>query len=77
METVDDVMEELNPMPHAPQSWVNTLWEALDHARELYTDAQWDEICMAMAWNTDALGCKDPERDDDGLSHCGICNQYG
>jgi hypothetical protein len=54
------MMDKLNPMPHDEQSWINTIWEALDHARELYTDDQWDEICMAMAWMTDALGCVDP-----------------
>jgi hypothetical protein len=54
------MMDNLNPMPYEPQTWIATIWEALDHGRELFSDDQWDEICMAMAWNTDALGCDDP-----------------
>ena len=57
---IDVELEKLNPMPHSEQSWINTLWLALDYARELFTDDQWDEVCMAMAWNTEALGCEDP-----------------
>jgi len=53
-------MEKLNPMPYEPQTWINTLWEALDHARDEYDDDEWDEICNAMAWNTEALECVDP-----------------
>ena len=53
-------MDKLNPMPDEPQTWINTIWEALDHARDLYTDEQWDQICMAMAWNTEELDCDDP-----------------
>ena len=54
----------MNPLPGDPQSWINTLWSALDHARELYTDDQWDEICMAMACWTESEGCTDPEREE-------------
>ena len=53
-------MDKLNPMPNEPQTWIDTLWEALDHARDLFSDDDWDQICMAMAWNTDELGCTDP-----------------
>ena len=54
------MMDKLNPMPDEPQTWINTIWEALDHARDSYTDEQWEEICMAMAWNTEELNCTDP-----------------
>ena len=57
-------MMDMNPLPGDPQSWINTLWSALDHARELYTDDQWDEICMAMACWTESEGCTDPEREE-------------
>jgi len=61
-------MNNLNPMPNNPQSWINTLWESLDYARELYADDQWDEITIAMAWNTEALECHDPM--DDRIKNC-------
>ena len=51
----DQAMNELNPMPHDPQSWISAIWEALEYARDLYTDDQWDEICMAMAWTTEEI----------------------
>ena len=44
---------KLNPRPNDPQSWIDTVWEALDHAREQYSDDEWDEICLAMAWLTE------------------------
>ena len=53
-------MDKLNPMPNEPQTWIDTLWEALDHARDLFSDDDWDQICMAMAWNTEQLECVDP-----------------
>ena len=53
-------MDKLNPMPYEPQTWIDTLWEALDHARDLFSDDDWDQICMAMAWNTEQLECVDP-----------------
>lgn len=53
-------LDAMNPMPHEPQTWINTLWTALDHARESFTDEQWDEITMAMQCNTEELGCIDP-----------------
>ena len=53
-------LDAMNPMPHEPQTWINTLWTALDHARESFTDEQWDEITMAMQCNTEELGCVDP-----------------
>ena len=52
-------MDRLTPMPHEPQTWINTLWKALDHTRDSYTDEQWGQICMAMAWNTEELDCTD------------------
>lgn len=56
------LIQDLKPMPYEPQTWINTLWEALDHVRDEYTDDEWDEICNAMAWNTEALECVDPMR---------------
>ena len=53
-------MDKLNPMPHEAQTWINTIWEALDHTRDSYTDEQWDQICMAMAWTAETLDCTDP-----------------
>lgn len=35
------------------QSWLDTVWAALDAYRQDYIpndDEQWDEICTAMAW---------------------------
>jgi hypothetical protein len=49
------MMDKLNPRPDEPQTWINTIWEALDHARDSYTDEQWDQICMAMAWNAEFI----------------------
>ena len=57
--------DKLNPRPCDPQSCITAVWEALDHARERYNDDEWDEICMAMAWLTEDLGCVDPMRIDD------------
>jgi hypothetical protein len=48
--------DKLNPRPSDPQSCIATVWEALDHAREQYSDDEWDKICMAMAWLTEDLG---------------------
>ncbi len=51
-------------------SWLQTVWDALHGFREdcipetdpTY-DKQWDEICTAMAWITEALGAADEETD--------------
>jgi|TARA_R110002110_G_scaffold347390_2_gene557522 hypothetical protein len=54
------MIDKLNPMPYEPQTWIDTLWEALYHARDMFSDEDWDQICMAMAWNTEELECVDP-----------------
>ena len=50
----------MNPEWGSPQSWIDTLRLALEHARESYTVDQWHEIGEVMAWTTEELGCKDP-----------------
>ena len=42
---------------HSRQSWLNTIWAALESHRENCIpegdpqhDAEWDDICTAMAW---------------------------
>jgi hypothetical protein len=55
-------MKKLNPTSNDQQSWINTIWESLDEA-QLYvpfSDEEWDEICTAMMWITEDLGCVDP-----------------
>jgi len=50
-----------------PQSWIDTVWEALACHREnnippgdpLY-DIEWDDICTAMAWITETV-CPEQE----------------
>lgn len=45
------------------QTWINTIWEALDEA-QLYvpfSDEEWHEICAAMTWITEELN-KEIER---------------
>ncbi len=46
-----------------PQSWLETIWDALHMARENCIpesdpdyDNQWNDICEAMAWLTESLG---------------------
>lgn len=50
--------------------WLETIWDALGSHRENCIpegepsyDAQWDDICTAMAWLTESLGL---ELDDHG-----------
>jgi hypothetical protein len=45
------------------QSWLDVVWDALHSHRETCIpegdpayDAEWDEICTAMAWITEELG---------------------
>lgn len=40
------------PSPTAgdPETWLATIWHALDEHRTAYSDAEWDEIATAMAW---------------------------
>ena len=45
------------------QSWLDVVWDALHSHRETCIpegdpayDAEWDEICTAMAWITEGLG---------------------
>ena len=44
------------------QSWLDTLWDALGNHRETCIpegdpeyDAEWDDICTAMAWIAEEL----------------------
>lgn len=45
------------------KSWLHTIWDALDEYREVCIpgkgdteeDRQWDDICLAMAWISQAL----------------------
>jgi hypothetical protein len=46
-----------------PQSWLETIWDALHMARENCIpesdpdyDDQWNDICESMAWLTESLG---------------------
>ena len=42
-----------------PQSWIDTIWDALHAYRETCipeNDDQWDDICTAMAWLTEEIG---------------------
>jgi len=43
-------------------TWTNRIWQTLHEFREvqipegdIYNDQEWDEICTAMAWITEAL----------------------
>ena len=41
-----------------PQTWIETVWDALHGFREdciSTDDEQWDDICTAMAWITEAI----------------------
>jgi hypothetical protein len=51
----------MNLTANNPPSWLLTIWEALWAAqdREAYTAAQWDDICTAMAWMTEAAGIEE------------------
>lgn len=47
---------------HDPETWLDTIWDALAHYREHCIpeaqpehDAEWDEICTAMAWITEEI----------------------
>jgi hypothetical protein len=49
-----------------PSSWLETVWEALEHVRDEHllqgdevADAQWDDLCTAMAWIAEQLGVED------------------
>ena len=47
-----------------PQSWFETVWDALHGFREdciSTDDEQWDDICTAMAWITEAITEKDDQ----------------
>jgi hypothetical protein len=55
--------ESLMVTYHCPPSWLNAVWGALDGYREDCIpeglpeyDAQWDDICFAMARITESLG---------------------
>ncbi len=55
---------------HDKSTWLETIWDALHIAREdsipesdSCYDAQWDDICTAMAWITESL---ELEIDSDG-----------
>ena len=46
------------------QSWLEPIWHALHAYREdciagSSYDAEWDDICTAMAWITEELGLKE------------------
>ena len=40
------------------ESWFDVLWIALDRNRHDFNDAEWDEICTAMAWIKEELNYK-------------------
>ena len=45
-----------------PQSWIETVWDALHGFREdciSTDDEQWDDICTAMAWITESMSGDD------------------
>ena len=45
-----------------PQTWFETVWNALHGFREdciSTDDEQWDDICTAMAWITEAIETED------------------
>lgn len=53
------------------ESWVQTVWGALHGFRQncipegdLMFDAQWDDICTAMAWISEEIGVEDSLDDD-------------
>ena len=41
------------------QQSVGVVWEALHAFSDVYDDEQWGEICTAMAWIQEALGCEE------------------
>lgn len=56
-------MRKINLTHANQQSWIDTLWDALHVYRENCIpegprsfDAEWDELCTAMAWLTEELG---------------------
>ena len=55
-----------------PHSWLETVWEALHGFREDCIsegdqdhDEQWDDICTAMAWITEAITEEDDQPAED------------
>ena len=52
-------------------SWIETIWDALQEFRDVnipegppHHDAQWDDICTAMAWISEELGVSDDNDND-------------
>ena len=51
------------------KSWTDLIWEKLHCYQEdcistsMHRDEEWDEICTAMAWIQEELGCEE-EMDD-------------
>lgn len=39
-----------------PASWIEAVWEAID--LDMLTENERDEVCTAMAWITEDLGCE-------------------
>ena len=44
------------------QSWLALIWIALDRNRHDFNDAEWDEVCTAMAWIKEELNYVENER---------------
>lgn len=60
--------EPVKPVSNDANTWVETIWQALWAYRETQIpegdaayDAEWDEICTAMAWLSEELGIEDEE----------------
>jgi truncated hemoglobin YjbI len=53
----------MNPLPltrNHEQSWIETIWQAVDPILETMPDEQRDDFCTAMAWICEELnnaGC--------------------
>lgn len=59
------------PTATNPESWIETVWGALHSFRQncipegdLMFDAEWDDICTAMAWISENLGLEESVDED-------------
>jgi hypothetical protein len=51
-----------------PATWLACIWEALEYVRDEHlmegdevADAQWNDLCTAMAWVSETLGVEEAE----------------
>lgn len=48
----------INPRSGLPHTWIETIWTVLHRGQDtcVQSEEEWEEVTLAMAWITEALG---------------------